>query len=95
VTLGDVRAGEADLQGRDVVTRGQRRSGHDHRSVSKRTGANLIETVDGVKKAVEMLQADLAGRRRDVLHPGQVEDHPPDAGRTCRTRSRPASCWSS
>ena len=49
--------------------------------VSKRTGANLIETVDGVKKTVETAEEDLARRGAGDLHPGQVEGHPPDAGR--------------
>ena len=50
--------------------------------VSKRTGANLIETVDGVKKVIETLRADMAGGRPGDLHPGQVEGHPPDAVRS-------------
>ena len=49
--------------------------------VSKRTGANLIETVDGVKDVVEQLKQTWPATRRGHLHAGQVEDHPPDAGR--------------
>ena len=50
--------------------------------VSKRTGANLIETVDGVKKVIEALAGDVARGRSGDLHPGQVEGHPPDAVRS-------------
>jgi multidrug efflux pump len=54
--------------------------------VSKRTGANLIETVDQVK-AVTEVQEVFARRHRGQLQPGQVEGHPPACCSTCRTRS--------
>ncbi len=47
--------------------------------VSKRTGANLIETVDGVKAAAEEFKSLLPGRRPGHLQPGQVQGHPHDA----------------
>ena len=50
------RAGQADLQGRDLGHARQRPPAMTI-EVSKRTGANLIETVDGVKTTVEKLKA--------------------------------------
>ena len=48
--------------------------------VSKRTGANLIETVDAVKYVVGSCRRPGRGRPRH-LHPGQVEGDPADARR--------------
>ena len=52
---------------------------------SKRTGANLIETVDGVKAAIADLQKRWPRHGPGRLHPGQVEVHPAAARPTCRT----------
>ena len=49
--------------------------------VSKRTGANLIETVDAVKVVVERLKRTWPEGVEVTLHAGQVQGHPPDAGR--------------
>ena len=63
--------------------------------VSKRTGANLIETVDAVKRDRRGAAEDLAGapsrspsRRTSRRSSGRCWP-------TCRTRSPPACCWSS
>jgi multidrug efflux pump len=49
--------------------------------VSKRTGANLIETVDAVKVVAKRLQDASAGRCSRWLQPGQVDFHPAIAER--------------
>ena len=49
--------------------------------VSKRSGANLIETVDAVRATVAELQKTWPERGARHLHPGQVEGHPADARR--------------
>jgi multidrug efflux pump len=82
----------ADLQGRDLGHPRQRPPAVTI-EVSKRTGANLIETVDGVKQR-SSAAGDLAGIGRRHLHPGQVESSSADAGRPAEQRHRPASCWS-
>ena len=63
--------------------------------VSKRTGANLIETVDGVKKVVETLQQTWPERASRSPSPRTSRRSSARCWPTCRTRSRPACCWSS
>ncbi len=48
--------------------------------VSKRTGANLVETVDKVKAGRRGIPRAPAGRLGRVLFSGQIDDHPPIAG---------------
>jgi multidrug efflux pump len=49
--------------------------------VKKRTGANLVETVDAVKVVADRVPAAPARRHRRHLQPGQVQGHrPPAAG---------------
>ena len=79
VTVGDVAQVKPTFKDATSVTRVNGRSAMTI-EVSKRTGANLIETVDGVKAAVEKTEGHLAGIGRGHLHPGQVEGDPPDAG---------------
>ena len=94
VTLGDVAQVQPTFKDATSITRvnGQPAMTIE---VSKRTGANLIETVDGVKKVVEQLKKTWPAGVAGLLHAGQVEDHPPDAGRPAEFRSSPACCWSS
>ncbi len=81
VTLVRRGADQADLQGRHLGDAGQRPPRHDHRGVEAHRrqpdrGGRCSE--GDRRRAAE----DLAGRRPCHLHPGQVEDHPPDAGRS-------------
>ena len=80
VTVGDVAQVKPTFKDATSVTRVNGRSAMTI-EVSKRTGANLIETVDGVKAAVEKLKATWPDGVAGDLHAGQVEGHPPDAGR--------------
>ena len=80
VTLGDISQVRPTFKDATTVTRVNGRPAMTI-EVSKRSGANLIETVDGVKYVVERLKEDLAGRGAGLLHPGQIQGHPPDAGR--------------
>ena len=80
VTLGDVAQIKPTFKDATSVTRVNGRPAMTV-EVSKRTGANLIETVDGVKRTIERAAQDLAGSHQGVVHPGQVQDHPADAGR--------------
>ena len=80
VTLGDVAQVKPTFKDAISITRVNGRPAMTI-EVSKRTGANLIETVDGVKLVVERHEADLAGSAAGLLHAGQIQDHPADAGR--------------
>ena len=81
VTLGDVVSIRPTFKDATSVTRVNGMPAMTI-EVSKRTGANLIETVDGVKKVIEAPADDLARGRSGDLHPGQVQSHPPDAVRS-------------
>ena len=53
--------------------------------VKKRTGANLVETVDAGEGRRQRIRQAAARRQRRLLQPGQVDDDPPAARTTCRT----------
>ena len=81
VTLGDVAQVKPTFKDATSVTRV---NGHTAMTieVSKRTGANLIETVDGVKHTDRATSQDLPARTAHHLHARQVEGDPADAVRS-------------
>ncbi len=80
VTLADIAQIKPTFKDATSVTRVNGRPAMTI-EVSKRTGANLIETVDAVKYVVGAAAEDLAGSGPRHLHAGQVEGHPADARR--------------
>ena len=74
------RRDQADLQGRDLGHPGQRQVRHDDRGVQahRRQPDRDRRCREGDRGGAA---EDLAGSRACHLHPGQVQDHPADAGR--------------
>ena len=74
------RADQADLQGRHVGDARQRPAGDDRRGLQAH---RRQPDRDRRRREADHRGAaqDLARRDQGVLHPGQVEDHPADAGR--------------
>ena len=65
VTLGDISQVRPTFKDATTVTRVNGRPAMTI-EISKRTGANLIETVDGVKKVVEQLKAQVVARETEL-----------------------------
>ena len=73
------RRGAADLQGRDLDHPRQRRAGDDHRGLEtlrREPDRDRRRREEGRRTAA----ADLAQRTEGLVHPGQVEADPADAG---------------
>ncbi len=93
VTLGDVAQVRPTFKDATSVTRVERPPGDDHRGVEahrREPDRDRRQREEGRRDA----QEDLAGRASGLLHAGQVEDHPADAGGSAELRHRPACCWS-
>ena len=94
VTLGDVAEVRPTFKDPTSITRINGKPAITI-EVSKRTGANLIETVDATRKVVEELQEDLAGDGRG--RPSRRTSRKTSASccTSCRTASSPPFCSSS
>ena len=94
VTLGDVAQVKPTFKDATSITRVNGRPAMTI-EVSKRTGANLIETVDAREVRRRAAAEDLAGGACRSPSPRTSRRSSARCWPTCRTRSSPACCWSS